>query len=123
MPHATQPQMQVLRFEISGMSCAGCAGRVKRTMETIEGAEDVSVSLAAETAQLRLADASRAADVSRALTDAGYPATLSTPTVNPIDRSQRKAEEAARLRRDTFIALALSLPVFILEMGGHLIPG
>ncbi|HBS48784.1 MAG TPA: heavy metal translocating P-type ATPase, partial [Rhodobacteraceae bacterium] len=35
----------------------------------------------------------------------------------------RKAEEARALARRTGLAAALALPVFLLEMGGHVIPG
>jgi Cu+-exporting ATPase len=38
-------------------------------------------------------------------------------------QSDRQAEEANDLRRATWIAGALVLPVFLVEMGGHVIPG
>ena len=38
------------------------------------------------------------------------------------DRSERKAEEARDLARKMAIAAVFALPVFLIEMGGHLIP-
>ncbi|MBL9059719.1 MAG: copper-translocating P-type ATPase, partial [Mangrovicoccus sp.] len=36
---------------------------------------------------------------------------------------QRREAEARTLKRDLILAAALSLPVFVMEMGGHLLPG
>ncbi len=38
------------------------------------------------------------------------------------EKADRKAAEIARLGRLTLIAAVLALPVFVIEMGGHLIP-
>lgn len=53
--------------------------------------------------------------------EAGYPITpFDTVDEAPVDRH---AEEARVLMRDTLIASALVLPVFLVEMSGHVIPG
>merc|ERR1711974_406583 len=51
----------------------------------------------------------------------GYPATPVTDTASS-PAPDRKVEEAAHLKRMTLLAAALTLPVFVLEMGGHMIP-
>ena len=40
----------------------------------------------------------------------------------PLSREDRKAAEQRALWRDLWIAAALALPVFLLEMGGHVVP-
>lgn len=40
----------------------------------------------------------------------------------PLSREDRKAAERRALWRDLWIAAALALPVFLLEMGGHVVP-
>jgi Cu+-exporting ATPase len=57
----------------------------------------------------------------RAATDAGYPARVAE-AAETKDRAQRKEEEARGLARRVAFAAALALPVFLMEMGGHLIP-
>ena len=44
-----------MEFAIGGMHCAACSSRIERVVSGMEGVERVSVSLAAETASLRLA--------------------------------------------------------------------
>lgn len=59
-----------------------------------------------------------------AIDKAGYSARLIEHTRDELDRaSQEHLEDATRLRRDLRGSVALSLPVVILEMGTHLIPG
>src|SRR5690606_7475858 len=55
-----------------------------------------------------------------AVKKAGYSASIATqqqPTM-----AEKKADEARLLKRDLIIALVLAVPVFILEMGSHMIP-
>ncbi|HBQ35630.1 MAG TPA: heavy metal translocating P-type ATPase, partial [Rhodobacteraceae bacterium] len=116
---------QEITFEVEGMSCASCVGRVDRAIAKTDGVIDVSVNLATETATVRFA--AKAISPSQILaiaTDAGYPARMksSGPSVND-DKAGRKAEEINQLGRLTLIAAVLALPVFAIEMGGHFIPG
>ncbi|HEY0213865.1 MAG TPA: heavy metal translocating P-type ATPase [Paenirhodobacter sp.] len=61
-------------------------------------------------------------ELARALTLAGYIAHArdQDPTAAPL--TDRQAAEASRLRRDVLIATALTIPVFVLAMGAHMIP-
>ncbi|MFT7510755.1 MAG: Cu+-exporting ATPase, partial [Sulfitobacter sp.] len=59
--------------------------------------------------------------LAQVVTDAGYPA-RSMDGEQTQDASARKADEAEDLRRSFLLAFALALPVFVLEMGSHLIP-
>ena len=105
------------------MSCASCVGRVDKALAAMPGVLDVNVNLASETATVTyLEGAVVVADLLKAAVDAGYPATLPQDSARE-DTSARKDEEARRLARRTAMAAALALPVFLLEMGAHLIPG
>jgi Cu+-exporting ATPase len=107
---------------IEGMSCASCVGRVDRRLAALPGVLDVSVNLAAETATVTWAEgALTVEDLTRASTEAGYPATLATADATE-DRSARKAAEARSRAWRTGFAALLTLPVFVLEMGGHAVP-
>ncbi|MEW2912338.1 heavy metal translocating P-type ATPase [Leisingera sp. JC11] len=109
---------------ISGMSCASCVGRVEKALLAVPGVLSASVNLANETAQIRyLTGMARAADLARTVTETGYPARLSGAAEDEAEQaSRRKADEISALGHQVMIAALLTLPVFLIEMGGHVIP-
>lgn len=109
-------------LNVESMSCASCVGRVDKALEAVPGVLDVNVNLASETATVRYAEgAVTPAELMAASKDAGYPATLAE-AAGGEDRTARKAEEARSLARRMAYAAALALPVFVVEMGGHVFP-
>ncbi|MFX0540369.1 heavy metal translocating P-type ATPase [Roseovarius sp. S4756] len=117
------PRVQTVRLNVASMSCASCVGRVDRALAALPGVLDVAVNLASETATVTYAEgALQLEDLLRAAEEAGYPATP-TETASKEDTGARKAEEARAMARKTVLAAALALPVFLLEMGAHVIPG
>ena len=106
------------------MTCASCVKRVEKALTRVPGVAQAQVNLATERA--RVAFDPTAADA-QALVDAvgkiGYEA---RPIAAEDDHAERQAEardaEARRLKQAFGISLALTLPVFVLEMGSHLIP-
>ena len=108
-------------LDIESMTCASCVARVERVLDAVPGVLSASVNLATETAEVRFAAGSVApADLVAAVSKAGYPARLKAG--EDPDRAARKATEFADLARRTLIAAILTLPVFVIEMGGHLWP-
>ena len=111
-----------LELAVDGMTCASCVGRVERVLRKQPGVASATVNLATGRASVQghgldaaaLAQAlGRASFPSRPLHDAG------------LERSQREDNQQAeqqQLRRELILAAALALPVFVLEMGGHLFP-
>ncbi len=109
-------------LEIEGMSCAGCAGRSERALQAAPGVLSATVNFATHTAHVRfLEGANDPAGLAAATTAAGYPGTVQSD--DSTDTGDRAEQEIASTRRLTLIAAALTLPVFVLEMGGHVIPG
>lgn len=83
---------------------------------------EVKVNLAAETATVTYATgAVTPSDLIAASKAIGYPATVAE-TAGGEDRTARKAKEARDLSRHMAYAAALTNPVFIVEMGGHVFP-
>ncbi|SFO86841.1 heavy metal translocating P-type ATPase [Tranquillimonas alkanivorans] len=114
---------QKVTFNVEGMSCASCVGRVDKALAAVPGVLEATVNLAAETATVTyLEGAVSVADLQKASADMGYPATVAE-TSAPETAAARKDAEARVLKRDTIIAAGLALPVFLLEMGSHTIPG
>ena len=111
-----------ITLNIASMSCASCVGRVDKALADVPGVVSVTVNLAAETAVIEyLEGAVTPADLMAATSAIGYPAEVAEANASQ-SRVERKAEEADALRRNVLLAAALTLPVFVLEMGSHLIP-
>jgi Cu+-exporting ATPase len=93
---------------IGGMSCAACAARVEKTLNTLNGVT-ASVNYATERASVEFDAAlvSPAALV-HAVEEAGYSARL--PDAAPV------TETAVPLQQRLIVAAALSLPVLLLSM-------
>ena len=109
-------------LNIASMSCASCVGRVDKALTEVPGVLSVSVNLAAETATVEyLEGAVSLGDLMATSVAIGYPAEIPEAQASQT-RVARKAEEADGLRRSVLLAAILTLPVFVLEMGAHLIP-
>ena len=122
MPAATGP----VELSVEGMTCASCVGRVERALKAISGVTNAVVNLATERATIH--GTANTADLIAAIADAGYEAKLiagSGSQSNNEDnaRAERKETERRELTRDFTIAAVLTLPVFLMEMGSHIIPG
>ena len=113
---------QMVQLSIAGMTCGGCVGRVERAIKALPGVISANVNLAAESAQVEiLQGVVTPSQVAAASTEAGYRARPAEAR-DSEDRSARKHREARDLRRQVWIAAMLTLPVFLLEMGGHMVP-
>ncbi|MEQ8918123.1 MAG: copper ion binding protein, partial [Roseovarius sp.] len=114
---------QTMRLNVTSMSCASCVGRVDKALAAVAGVSEVNVNLALETATVTYVEgATGPVELLKAAEAAGYPAELADDGIAE-DRGARKEGEARALARRTAFAAALALPVFLLEMGAHLVPG
>ena len=131
-------------LQVDEMSCASCVGRVERALKAVPGVRSASVNLATERATV--SGLAPVAALLAAAEKAGYPARVvdggedagaapraageaadahgtgvpkEAGTHSVVDR---KAAEQQALWRDLWLAAALALPVFLLEMGGHVVP-
>eukprot|EP01031_Cornospumella_fuschlensis_P046420 gene46420-56847_t len=114
-----EAKSETIRLEIEDMTCASCVARVERALKTVPGVTAANVNLATERATVT--GTADLASLIGAIADAGYEARAAAETAIMSEESAAKktAEEAA-LRRDVLFAAALTLPVFVLEMGSHL---
>ncbi|MGV3346825.1 heavy metal translocating P-type ATPase [Enterobacteriaceae bacterium LUAb1] len=115
---------QTIELSVTGMHCASCTGRVERALSAVSGVEQVAVNLATEQAQIVGIIGKDATPFITAVTKAGYRAQVILAGQNSMDKlAARQTEEASQLKRSLIIAICFALPVFLLEMGSHLIPG
>ncbi|MHA1129056.1 MAG: copper ion binding protein, partial [Alphaproteobacteria bacterium] len=97
-------------FNISKMTCAGCAGRSEKALKSVQGVLSANVNLALETASVRYVPGqTNPAEIAKASTDAGYPAQVAEESGDT-----REAEIKAAQRNDLIelsIATILTLPL------------
>lgn len=111
-----------IHIAIDGMTCASCVGRVERALTAVPGVTEASVNLATERASVRGTVGSEV--LVAAVASAGYKAQPIDQTGADADAAEsRKDAEKASLKRDLTIAAVLTLPLFVIEMGAHFIPG
>jgi Au+-exporting ATPase len=120
------PTAASLEVAIEGMTCASCVGRVEKALKAVPGVTNAVVNLATEKATIQ--GSADAADLVAAIEGAGYDARViataaGTSQGETDDRTEKKEAERRELTRDFTIAAVLTVPVFILEMGSHVIPG
>jgi len=109
-------------LDIEGMSCAACVGRVEKVLRRVPGVVDASVNLATRRASVKTLGAVPLPSLVAAVSKAGFGAHPAASTSESTRAANVEAEERS-LKRAVWIAAALTLPVFVLEMGSHLIPG
>lgn len=114
---------KTLQFDINGMNCASCVGRVEQALLKTPGVSSASVNLATEQAQVIADQSTSEANILSALEKAGYPGHIhENSSTADASQQEKKALELTELTRAFVIAALLTLPVVVLEMGGHFIP-
>lgn len=104
------------RLQINGMTCASCVGRVETALLKTTGVLSANVNLATGTADVENLG-TPLPDLLNAVKDAGKTAQALTPTTIPTT-----GDPSHKMRAHFILAALLTLPVFILEMGGHTFP-
>lgn len=119
-----EPALQTLELGIEGMSWASCVGRVERALDAVPGVLDAGVNLATQKATVRIvAGETLPANLVEAVRVAGYKAEEIGKSPDRSDREREARErELAALKRAVTLAAALTLPIFVLDMGSHFIP-
>ena len=118
-----EPVTAQLEIGVGGMTCANCSARLERVLNRLDGVIEASVNLATERALVRYVPgtASREA-IGGAIGKAGF-------EPRPLEEDAGKKEQAVRdegrrgMQRDLLLAAVLTLPVFVLSMGSHFVPG
>ena len=101
-----------LELPITGMTCASCANRIERRLNTLEGVT-ASVNYATEKATVDFdPGAVEVEELVAAVEAAGYHAVV--PSEKPADEPE--ADELAPLRRRLLVSALLTIPVLALAM-------
>ncbi|MFA7506596.1 MAG: heavy metal translocating P-type ATPase, partial [Burkholderiaceae bacterium] len=113
---------RTVELAVDGMTCASCIARVERALQAVPGVSAATANLATESASVRGVASIEA--LLEAVDKVGYKAsTIDSLALDAADEAAaRKDAERAQLMRDLWLAALLALPVFILEMGSHMVP-
>jgi len=102
----------MVELAITGMTCASCAARVERRLNSVPGVS-ASVNLATEKAAIALTAPVAAEDLLAAVQSTGYRATV-------LSGYSSSPESVARAPLRLLVSAALALPIVILSMVGPL---
>ena len=122
---STNPEVCEIDLNVSGMTCASCVGRVEKALKNVPGVVDASVNLASGRAHVNLARSGpTASDLTNAVVNAGYEATVAVDRKADAQKRERQLKDELQALKRAFVISALfTLPVFLLEMGAHVLPG
>ncbi len=117
MNQHVHPAPNSTNIDITGMTCASCVSRVEKALLKVPGVETASVNLATERASVSGGDPDA---LIKAVEKIGYAGSIRQPDAPAHDHSHHHDEDAALLKRDVILSAILTLPLFVLEMGGHI---
>ncbi len=106
------------RLDIGGMHCASCVDRIEKALDGVEGVVRVSVNLASNQALVSALGQIEEGKLIAAVERAGYDA---RPARDHGDEDETETDRRSAFRR-MLLAAALTLPIFVLDMGSHFIP-
>lgn len=113
MTAASLPDVTSTDLDISGMTCAACAGRVERALRAVPGVTEASVNLATERARVQ-GGAARDALIA-AVTAAGYEARVASDETAAPAAGETDFWDGAG---PVWIAAALSVPLVLPMIAG-----
>lgn len=105
--------MEKQKFNVSGMSCSACSARVEKVVGALDGVKSVSVSLLTNSMVVEYDAPLTAKDVSKAVADAGYKATLASDKSEKKDKMNPILVMVIRL----VLSFVLLIPLMYVSMG------
>ena len=107
---------------VEGMTCASCVARVEKSIRKVEGVRNVSVNLATEKAMIEFeAGKIDLSKIAKTVEDAGYKIDFTSESKKAEkkdnDVTDKLRDTYKKLKNDFILALLLSIPIVILNMG------
>ncbi|WCK17160.1 heavy metal translocating P-type ATPase (plasmid) [Agrobacterium tumefaciens] len=117
-----EPKLETRELGVEGMTCASCVSRVEKALKSVQGVRQATVNLATEKATVRVVFGTSTLVLEDAVRAAGYEVRRITAARSTDNDEDRRDREANRLTMSLALSAALTLPLFVLEMGSHFIP-
>ena len=109
------------QYNVTGMSCAACSARVEKAVSAVEGVTSCSVSLL--TNSMGVEGTADEASIIKAVTDAGYGASVKgggTIQDSASDEDALSDRETPLLKKRLFISLGFLVVLMYFSMGHHM---
>jgi len=107
---------EVAQFQLEGMTCAACAGKIEKGLNKLPGVTNANVNLAMETARVEYSPGEiSVTDMQNKVKQLGYKAIVKEDNTNTGDHRKK---EIGRQKRKLIISAILSLPL-LWSMVGH----
>ncbi len=120
-----EPLLRTVELKITGMTCASCVARVEKALAAAPGVLQAQVNLATERATVSVLEGADLAGLVSAVEEAGYHAApVDGASADQSDRElQAREAEISGLKRAVALAAVATMPLFLVEMGRHFVPG
>ena len=110
--------MEIVQLNIQGMTCASCVNHVEKGIKKVSGIEMASVNLATEKATVSYDPGETSIDeIIKSVFNAGYAAAVPDKENTDEDDHHKKIELTV-LKKQTIIAVLLSLPLILAMVAG-----
>lgn len=111
--------MKKATFDVSGMTCSACSGRVERAVARLGGVGDVSVNLLKNDMAVTFDEAALSTDdIALAVERAGYGAApRGQAKKGGAQKPDAAAAETQAMKTRLIVSIAFTLPLFYLSMG------
>ncbi|MBO4312343.1 MAG: heavy metal translocating P-type ATPase, partial [Desulfovibrionaceae bacterium] len=108
-------------FDVTGMSCAACSGRVQKAVSALAGVQEANVNLLKNSMVVEYDESLVTEEgIVQAVKKAGYgaaPHTLSGGGPSPSSAPPQASEELLEMKRRLLVSVAFMLPLMYLSMG------
>lgn len=110
----------IQNLPVAGMTCAACVTRVEKNLKKMTGVTNATVNLATESVRIDFdVNTISIESIAEQLHETGYELIIKK---EPDNVNDRLLDRELDIRRDFFISLICTLPVFVLSMGLMLNP-
>ena len=105
-------------FNITGMTCSACSAHVEKAVSKLPGIRSAAVNLLANRMVAEFDETSLSTDdIIKAVTDAGYGASVPNATNKTPEKANETLDELAAMKRRLIWSFAFLVPLFYLTMG------
>ncbi|SMB91902.1 Cu+-exporting ATPase [Peptoniphilus asaccharolyticus DSM 20463] len=103
------------KFDVTGMSCAACSTRLEKKVSKIQGVENVSVNLLANSMVVEHTDDITDKDIIKVVEDTGFGATVKGENVKK--ETVKPNDELKEMKNRLITSLFFTIPLFYIAMG------
>ena len=113
--------MMKVKFQVTGMTCAACSARVEKVTKAVEGVTHCEVNLLAGKMVADVSDEAVAQQICKAVTEAGYGASVDDGKKNAQTSQKAPAEDAMKEMKIRIIWSGAFLAVLMYLTMGHMV--